>query len=268
VGCHAHASPLDLIHSIQNSCNAYYCNVFRKIIDNPKYKNTRKGFEVWRKYMLGFGFGRKLNSDQVHELEGNIPTPEYYDKYFGENRWKSLTIISLAIGQGEIGITPLQLANYGAIIGNRGWYYTPHVIHEIKGEKGIPVQFTRKNFTSIKPEYYEYMVQGMELAVLSGTARIASLDSIVVCAKTGTAQNPKKDHSVFLAFAPKDNPKISISVLVENGGFGATYAAPIASLCIEKYLTREVKRKDLEERMINANLLNASKEKPSNDAQD
>lgn len=261
VGCHSHASPLDLVHAVQNSCNAYFCNVFRKIIDNPKYKNTREGFEVWRKYMLEFNLGRPLESDQVHELGGNIPTPEYYDKYFGENRWKSLTIISLAIGQGEIGILPIQLANYGAIIGNRGWYYTPHIIHEIRGVKDIPEKFRRKHFTKIKTEYYEYMVEGMGLAVTSGTARIAKLDSMVVCAKTGTAQNPGKDHSIFLAFAPRDNPKFSIAVVVENGGFGATYAGPIASLCMEKYFYREIKRKDLEERMINANLLNAVKEK-------
>lgn len=255
VGCHAHASPLDLVHAVSNSCNAYFCQVFRKIIDNPKYKNTQEGFETWREYMQDLGFGRPLGSDQVHELAGNIPTVEYYDKYFGKNRWKSLTIISLSIGQGEIGITPLQLANYGCIIGNRGWYYIPHVIREIKGEKSIPVKFLEKQITRFKPEYFEYMVQGMEQAVTGGTARIARLDSVIVCGKTGTAQNPPwKDHSVFLAFAPKDNPQISIAVVVENAGFGATYAAPIASLCIEKYLFRDVKRKDLEERMKNADL--------------
>jgi penicillin-binding protein 2 len=269
VGCHAHASPLDLVHAVSNSCNAYFCHVFRKIIDNPKYKNTRKGFEVWRSYMLDFGFGRKLESDQPHEGTGNIPTPEYYDKYFGANRWRSLTIISLSIGQGEIGVTPFQLANFGAVIGNRGWYYLPHMIREIKGLEKIPAQFTEKHVTKIQPEYYEFMVEGMEQAVLAGTARIARLDSVVVCGKTGTAQNPHgKDHSVFLAFAPKDNPVISIAVIVENGGFGATYAAPIASLCMEKYLFRTVKRTDLEERMTNAVLLNVEKTiKPKNVAQ-
>jgi len=186
VGCHAHASPLDLVHAVSNSCNSYFCQVFRKIIDNPAYKNTQKGFEVWREYMLDFGFGRKLGSDQSHEGTGNIPTPEYYNKYFGENRWRSLTIISLSIGQGEIGITPLQLANYGAIIGNKGWYYIPHVIREIKGLKTIPEQYTVKQKTRIKQEYYEYMVEGMEQAVLAGTCRIAKLDSVDVCAKTGS----------------------------------------------------------------------------------
>lgn len=270
VGCHAHASPLDLVHAVSNSCNAYFCHVFRKIIDNPKYKSTQKGFEEWRSYMLDFGFGRKLGSDQPHEGTGNIPSVGYYDRYFGVNRWRSLTIISLSIGQGEIGVTPLQLANFGAIIGNRGWYYRPHMIREIKGANADFSEYSEKQTTRIRPEFYEFMAEGMEQAVLAGTARIARLDSVVVCGKTGTAQNPHgKDHSLFLAFAPKNNPIISIAVIVENGGFGATYAAPIASLCMEKYLYREVKRKDLEERMIQANLMNADKiMMPNNVAQD
>lgn len=270
VGCHAHASPLDLVHAVSNSCNAYFCHVFRKIIDNPKYKSTQKGFEEWRSYMLDFGFGRKLGSDQPHEGTGNIPSVGYYDRYFGVNRWRSLTIISLSIGQGEIGVTPLQLANFGAIIGNRGWYYRPHMIREIKGTNADFSEYSEKQMTRIRPEFYEFMAEGMEQAVLAGTARIARLDSVVVCGKTGTAQNPHgKDHSLFLAFAPKNNPIISIAVIVENGGFGATYAAPIASLCMEKYLYREVKRKDLEERMIQANLMNADKiMMPNNVAQD
>jgi penicillin-binding protein 2 len=266
VGCHSHSSPLDLVHAVQNSCNAYFCNVFRRIIDNPKYNSTLEGFNVWREYMLSMGFGRKLGSDQPHELSGNIPTPEYYDKYFGKNRWKSLTIISLSIGQGEIGITPLQLANYGATIANRGWYYIPHIIREIKGLPEIPEKYRQKQYTKISKENYEYMVEGMELAVTGGTARIAQLDSIIVCAKTGTAQNPGKDHSIFLSFAPKNNPKIAIAVIVENGGFGATYAGPIASLCMEKYLTDTIKRPDLELRMMNANLLKPEPKK-ANDAQ-
>jgi len=256
VGCHAHPTPVDLLPSIQYSCNSYYCNVFRRIIDNPIDNNVRLGYERWRNYLLEFGMGRTLETDLGHELAGNVPLPDYYDKYFGRNRWRSLTIISLSIGQGELGITPLQLANMGAIIANRGYFYYPHVIRKIEGTESIPEKYLKKNYVNIKPEYFDMVADGMELVVLSGTARVARIDSISVCGKTGTVQNPHgKNHSAFVAFAPKDNPKISIAVYVENSGYGSTYAAPIASLMIEKYLKDSISRPHLEERILNTVLL-------------
>lgn len=256
VGCHAHASPLNLPQSIQHSCNSYYCQAFLRIMNNRKYKNTEEAFRAWREYVLSFGFGEKLGSDLAYELKGNVPTVEYYDKYFGKHRWHPLTIISLSIGQGELGITPLQLANYACMIGNRGYYYTPHVVREIQGAKWDNSAFKIKHYSKIDSIYFEPVIEGMENVVLAGTARNARIDSITVCGKTGTAQNPQgKDHSIFMAFAPKDNPKIAIAVFVENAGFGATYAAPIASLMIEKYIKRKVKRTDLEKQMIETNLI-------------
>jgi penicillin-binding protein 2 len=256
VGCHPHPSPLELISSVQHSCNAYYCNVFIKILNNRKYKNTEEAFLKWREYVTSFGFGQNLGSDLSYELKGNVPTNTYYNKYFGKNRWKPLTIISLSIGQGELGITPLQLANYACILANKGYYYVPHVVKEIHDVQWDNSMFLQKHYTLIDPKYFDPIVEGMEMVVKAGTARIAQIDSIVVCGKTGTAQNPHgKDHSIFIAFAPKDNPKIAIAVFVENAGFGATYAAPIASLMIEKYLKRKTKRIDLEKRIFESDLI-------------
>ena len=260
VGCHAHPSPLDLQQSIQHSCNAYYCYAFRAIIDNKRYPKTRDAYMAWRKQVMSFGLGDRFGSDLPFELTGNIPSPEYYDRYHGKNRWKSITIISLAIGQGEILITPLQLANLAAIIGNRGYYYTPHVVRAIGKPELLLSTYNKKRYTSVEPRHFELVVNAMHDVVLAGTARIAHIDSIEVCGKTGTAQNPHgKNHSVFIAFAPKDNPRIAISVFVENSGYGATWAAPIASLMIEKYLKNYIpeKRKYLEENMFNGNLIDS-----------
>lgn len=256
VGCHPHPSPLNLIQSIQYSCNSYYCQTFIKILSNRKYKNTEEAFRAWYDYVTSFGFGQKLGSDLAYELKGNVPTVEYYDKYFGKHRWKPLTIISLAIGQGELGITPIQLANFAAILANRGYYYIPHVVKEIQGANWDNSKFKIRHYTKIDSKFFDYVIEGMENVVIGGTARIAKIDSIVVCGKTGTAQNPHgKDHSIFIAFAPKDNPKIAIAVFVENAGFGATYAAPIASLMIEKYIKRKVTRIDMEKSMMEADLI-------------
>jgi penicillin-binding protein 2 len=256
VGCHVHPSPLNLPQSIQHSCNAYYCNVFLKIMNNRKYKNTEEAFHVWRDYVTSFGFGTPLGSDLSYELKGNVPTSNYYDKYFGKHRWGPLTIISLGIGQGELGITPLQLANYACIIANRGFYYIPHVMREVQDVTVDLSKYKVKQYTKIDSKYFDPVIEGMENVVLAGTARIAKIDSISMCGKTGTAQNPHgKDHSIFMAFAPKENTKIAISVIVENAGFGATYAAPIASLMIEKYITRKIKRKDLEQQVLETNLI-------------
>jgi len=261
VGCHVHNSPLDLVHGIQNSCNAYFCNVFRRIIEDPKYGNAEQAYNNWYKYVMAFGFGSRLNSDFTNELKGFVAPVSYFDRYYGSNHWSALTVISLAIGQGELLITPLQMANMVATIANRGYYVIPHVVKEIEGIDTIENRFYKKHVIPIDTANFGLVVHGMELAVNGGpgsTARIARLPEIVVCGKTGTAQNPQgKDHSVFVAFAPKDNPKIAISVYVEHGEWGASYAAPIASLMIEKYLTDTISpgRRWVEERMLNGNLL-------------
>lgn len=257
VACHPHPSPLDLAGAIQISCNTYFCRVFKSIIDNKSYGNTRASFENWRKNVLSFGFGKKLGIDIPNELNGNIPTANYYDKYHGKNRWRSMTIISLGIGQGEIGITPIQLANLAAIISNKGWFFTPHIIRAIGKNDSLNKAFMTKRQVSVDPSYFDVVIEGMARVVTDGTARGAKIDSIVVCGKTGTAQNPHgKNHSVFIAFAPRENPSIAISVVCENAGFGSTWAAPIASLMIEKYLKRHVSRKEVEEQMVQGNLIN------------
>lgn len=264
MGCHIHKNPLDLVHSIQHSCNAYYANEFRAMLDDPKYGSVESAFELWRNYVLSFGFGKTLGVDLPHEVNGYIPTLSLYNRLYGEGHIRSLNIVSLSIGQGEILITPVQMANLAAIICNRGYYYTPHVI------KNLPIQFNSKRmpymvkrYTKIDSAYFEPIIEGMYLAVNGedgGTARFAQLPDIAICGKTGTAENPHgEDHSIFMSFAPKENPKIALAVYVENGGFGATWAAPIASLMIEKYLNDTITRKWYEDRILNANLLDAGK---------
>ena len=246
VGCHNHYSPLDLREAIQNSCNAYFCNVLRRIMEDSKFPRTDSAFSNWRKHVTSFGFGSRLNSDIPGELKGLVPNPSYYDRYYGVGRWNFLTVISLAIGQGELGITPLQMANMTAAIANRGYYITPHVLKEIRSGEPLDPRFLERHETTIDSAHFEVAVEGMEMVVNGGegsTARIAKMQDIVICGKTGTAENPfGEDHSIFVAFAPKDDPQIAITVYVENVGFGSTFAAPIASLMIEKYLTGEVKR--------------------------
>jgi penicillin-binding protein 2 len=253
VGCHPHASPVNLKFSITTSCNAYYCNVFKNVLQ--KYPKTAIGFDVWRNHVMSFGLGHKFPTDLPQESSGNVPTIKYYDKYHGSGRWNAITVISLAIGQGEMGVTPLQMANFCSVIANRGWYIPPHIIKGIDGGQ-IDAKYKKKQYTKIEREYFDMVVDGMRNVVLNGTGRIAQLDSLTICGKTGTAQNPHgKDHSIFIAFAPMDNPKIAMAVYVENAGFGATWAAPIASLMMEKYLRREVKRPEMEKRILEANLL-------------
>lgn len=262
VGCHAHPSPLDLVGSVQASCNTYYCHVFRNIIDNKKYGSVEKGFTSWKAHVESFGYGRKLNIDQPNELPGIVPTIGFYDRYFRKGGWSSLTIISLAIGQGELGTTPLQMANMVSVIANRGYYFTPHLVKSIQGRESIEPRFKVPHYSTIDSVWFSYVVEGMDMAVngppgSGSTGRIAAIPGITVCGKTGTSQNPHgNDHSVFVAFAPKHNPQIAIAVYVENAGFGATWAAPIASLMIEKYLTGNISRPWLEEKMLESNLLN------------
>jgi penicillin-binding protein 2 len=254
VGCHRHSSPLNLIGGIQISCNAYFCNVFRNILDNKEYPTLTDAYNMWRYHVLSFGFNKKLGTDIPNELRGYIPDAAYYDRYHGKGRWKSLTVISLAIGQGEIGITPLQMANMAATMANRGYYYIPHLVKKIKGKADIDPRFKEKHFTNIDTSYFSVIIEGMSMAVKGGTATVAKMPDIEVCAKTGTAQNPHgEDHSIFIAFAPRNNPKIAISVYVENGGFGATWAGPVASLLIEKYLKDTVSRPWLEQHVLSFN---------------
>ncbi len=259
VGCHIHPSPLSFPQAIQMSCNTYFCYVFRSIIDKPVFGSVENGFSVWKKHVESFGFGGRLGIDLPNEQRGSVPSVNFYDRYFRKGGWNSLTIISLSIGQGELGSTPLQMANLSSIIANRGYYYSPHVIKEIKGNAVIDSKYTTKHKTSIDSTWFTHVVEGMDMAVnggAGGTALNAALPNIRICGKTGTAQNPHgADHSVFIAFAPKDNPKIAIAVYIENAGFGGTWASPIASLMIEKYLADSISRPDLEKYIFDAVLL-------------
>lgn len=250
--CHAHPSPIDLRFAVATSCNAYFCYVFRDILDNPKYGNVKDGFEVWRKYVESFGFGRKLGSDFLDEGSGYVPDRAFYDRTY-RGSWNSLTLLSLSIGQGELGCTPLQLANLAAIVANRGYYYIPHIVKRVEGRDSLDRRFYERHYTMVAPEHFEPIVEGMWRGVnVGGTSTMARLDGWDVCGKTGTAQNPHgADHSTFLSFAPKDNPKIAISVYVENGRWGASAALPIASLLEEYYLTDTIRRPALLEYVKN-----------------
>jgi len=258
LGCHAHSSPVDLEFSIQTSCNAYYCNVFKRIIDN--HPTSEEGYIKWRSYLTKFGLGEKLHVDMTSEIDGFVPESTYYDKFYGRHRWNALTIISLAIGQGELGITPIQMANFTSILANRGWYRTPHIVKEIEGQPITDTTYTKIHRTGISKEHFDKVVEGMYRVVEAGTGRgVRFSKDIEVCGKTGTAQNPHgKDHSIFIAFAPKDDPQIAVAVYVENVGFGSTWAAPINSLIMEKYLTDTISRPWIERRMLEGDLLSSN----------
>jgi penicillin-binding protein 2 len=259
VGCHSHSSPLDLKHGISNSCNSYFCQTYRRILENEQYATIEDAYNKWKDYLDEFGFGKKLGIELTNELNGIVPSSFYFDKYYGKNRWKALNIISMAIGQGELGTTPLQMANMISAIANRGFYYTPHIVKSIGAGDSIDRKYLVRHKISIDSTNFEEIISGLDEAVNGGegaTARIAALKGITVCGKTGTAQNPQgKDHSVFIAFAPKENPEIAIAVYVENAGFGSTYAAPVASLMIEKYLKGEITNKAMEQRIVELNLM-------------
>ena len=248
LGCHAHGGPLNVVGSVQNSCNAWYCRGLIATLENRKRsKTTRDAYVDWYNHVRKMGFGDKLYSDLPYQIKGNIPTADYYDKAYGAGRWKATSILSISIGQGEVCATPVQLANLSAIIANKGYYYPPHLVRAIGDKDSLNWAYMHKVDVGIDKKYFTPVIEGMERAVTGGTARRASVPGIRVAAKTGTAQNPpKKDHSLLVCFAPVENPKIAISVIVENGGFGATWAAPIASLMMEKYLNQKVERKDLE----------------------
>ncbi len=259
VGCHGHASPIALKPALQTSCNAYFCWGFKNMIDK---KGTKPGnqFDKWKDYMVQMGYGYRLGVDLPHESRGFIPNTEFYSKSFRGANWTANSIISISIGQGEILATPLQIANLCATVANRGYFYTPHVVKEI-ADSAIDSKYKEKHRPKIDKIHYEAVAEGMRMAVLGGTCRLANLPDIEVCGKTGTAQNPHgRDHSAFIGFAPYHDPKIAIAVYVENAGFGATYGVPIGSLMIEKYLKGEISqsRKYLEERMLNSNTIIAS----------
>jgi penicillin-binding protein 2 len=241
--------------SLQFSGNAYYCNVYKRIITNDEFSSFEEAYEDWKSYVESFGLGVKLGTDLDFEKKGVLYPASYYNSYYGKGRWNYNTIISLAIGQGELGFSPLQTANMTAAIANRGYYITPHIVKEVEGESLNPI-YKIKHYTKIDSIHYIPVINGMEKVVSAGSGLTAFSPGLDICGKTGTAQNPHGDnHSLFIAFAPKDNPKIAISVLVENAGYGSTWAAPIAGLMIEKYLTDTISKTWMENRIVNANFM-------------
>lgn len=235
VGCHAHGSPLPLVPALATSCNAYFCwGLYYMFGDRRKYASVQEAMTRWKDHMVAMGFGYRLGIDLPGEKRGMIPNAAFYDKNY-RGSWNGLTVISISIGQGEVNLTPLQIANLGATIANRGYYYVPHVVKEIQ-DTPLDTLYTRRHYTMVERRHYETVVEGMRKAVTGGTCRAANNPWYEVCGKTGTAQNRGQDHSVFMGFAPKDNPKIAIAVYVENGGFGAVYGVPIGALMMEQYI--------------------------------
>jgi penicillin-binding protein 2 len=254
-GCHCGGGSRDLNVGIYKSCNAYFSNVFLRTIS--KYK-APVAIDIWSSHIKSFGLGQFMGYDLPTGKKGKIPDSKTYKKMYPDWGWGGKTIISNAIGQGEVLLTPIQLANMMATVANEGYYYTPHIIRKIKGEK-IDPKFTTKHVTTIDKQYFKPMINGLFDVYNLGTAFALQVPGIEICGKTGTAENFAKingvrtkleDHSIFVAFAPKDNPKIAIAIMIENGGYGATIAGPIASLMIEKYLRKKITRKDLETRIL------------------
>lgn len=255
---HNHKSPLQLREAIEQSCNPYFWNVYKAILERGGFGSTESNYNKWRSHLLSMGFGKKFNTDIPFELSGNIPTSNYFNKIYGADHWRALTVRSLGIGQGEITVTPLQNANMAAIIANKGFYFPPHLVKAIGSPDKTIEEFTHPIQTTIDPSNFIVLQEAM-LEVFEGshgTARWAKLEGVKICGKTGTAQNPHgKDHSMFIAFAPLEDPKIAMSVIVENAGFGATWAAPIASLMIEKYLNDSISRPQVEQKILDADLI-------------
>jgi penicillin-binding protein 2 len=261
LGCHSHSSPLSMERGIAESCNAYFAQVYRKIIEGRK--NSHEGMDAWNRHVTSFGLGGFLGIDLPVGRPGRVPDSDYYDKVYPSGNWYATTTISNSIGQGEVVATPIQLANMTAAIANRGYFYTPHII---KGKDGKAIKddrYTTKRMTTIDTKNFDPVIEGMNQVYKTGTASSVQIPGIEVCGKTGTAENFAKidgvttqltDHSVFIAFAPKDNPKIAIAVFIENGYWGSRYAAKIASLMIEKHLKGEITRTDLEEWVLNHTL--------------
>ena len=239
VGCHGHGSPLPLVPAISTSCNGYFCwGLYYMIGNRQKYGSVQTAMNTWRDYMVSMGFGYPLGIDLPGEKRGLIPNAQFYDKAY-KGSWNGLTIISISIGQGEVTATPLQIANLGATIANRGWFITPHVVKKIEGEQ-LDTAFTKPRYTMASREAYNSVVAGMRSAALGGTCKALAHYDFQPCGKTGTAQNRGHDHSVFMGFAPMDDPQIAVAVYVENGGWGATYGVPIGGLIMEQYLKGEL----------------------------
>ncbi len=258
LGCHDHPAPSNMGKAIQYSCNSYFCEVFKSLVDKEGYHNPNKGLDLFNSYLYEFGLGRTLDLDFQPEKSGNIPTTKYFDKLYKGRTWRSPTIVSLGIGQGELQLTTLQMANLAAIISNHGYYYTPHLVKDFINSDNIDEKYTTPNKVSIDSIYFAKVIDGMAKVTVGGTATWSHISDIEICGKTGTAQNPHgKDHSIFFAFAPRENPKIAIAVYVENAGDGGAFAAPIASLMIEKYLKKEIRasRAYMENYILKANLL-------------
>ncbi|AWW30658.1 penicillin-binding protein 2 [Echinicola strongylocentroti] len=255
VACHNHPSPVNLFGAIRNSCNPYYYQAFRQMINQEvssnTYKDTQIGLDKWHEAVEKFGLGNKLGVDLPYENSGSVPSSSLYDRIYGKARWKYSTIYSLSIGQGEMEVTPIQMANLAAIFANKGYYYTPHLIKAINGDPdNIPEEYTTKHDVGVAAHHFD-MVQDAMAEALYGTAMRAIIKDIAIAGKTGTAQNPQgEDHSVFIAFAPKEDPKIAIAVYVENAGWGGRAAASTASLMIEKYLRGHIERPALEEYVL------------------
>lgn len=235
LGCHGHASPINLVPAIGTSCNAYFCwNLYRMFSNKRKYGSVQNAMNCWKDHMVDMGFGYKLGIDLPGESRGMIPNADYYDDHYRKS-WNALTVISISIGQGEVTATPLQIANLAATVANRGHYYVPHIVRSIRGGQ-IDSLYTHPHHTTINPRWYDYAVAGMRKAVLSGTCHAANIPGIEVCGKTGTAQNRGHDHSAFMGFAPMNSPRIAVVAYIENGGFGAVYGVPIGALIMEQYL--------------------------------
>lgn len=257
--CHPHGAPLPIIPAIATSCNSFFCYGLNNMLHNrKKYSNITDAFEVWKNHMVDQGFGYRLGVDLPSEKRGFIPNSKFYSTHFKTENWKAANVISIAIGQGEITATPLQVANLAATIANRGYYITPHIVKEVQ-DSTLKEVYTTQHTTGIKKQHYETIVEGMARAVTGGTCHRANLlPEFEVCGKTGTAENPHgKDHSIFMGFAPKDKPQVAIFVIVENAGFGATYGVPIGRLMMLKYLKGEIPlaEKGLELQMANTTIL-------------
>lgn len=263
LACHAHSSPVNLISGIATSCNSYFCIAYRRTIE--KYTSPQEGMDRWQEHLKSFGLGDFLGYDLPVGRRGNVPDAEFYNKWYQypKYRWYATATISNAIGQGEILMTPIQMANFTAAIANRGWFYTPHIIKNIIGPDTIPQKFKEKHYTTVDARHFEPVVEGMHQAYESGTARALRIPGIEVCGKTGTAENFTRvngervqltDHSIFIAFAPKDDPKIAIAVFVENGYWGSRWAGRIAGLMIEKYLKGTITRTDMEQFILEGSL--------------
>ncbi|MCR5473204.1 MAG: penicillin-binding protein 2 [Prevotella sp.] len=256
VGCHGHGSPLPLVPALSTSCNGYFCwGLYHMMGNRQKYPTVQVAMDKWRDYMVSMGFGYRLGIDLPGERRGLIPNATFYDKAY-KGSWNGLTVISISIGQGEVNATPLQIANLGATIANRGYFITPHVVKKIEDNK-LDTLYTNRRYTMASRQAYEAVVQGMRSAALGGTCHELAKYDFMACGKTGTAQNRGHDHSVFMGFAPMDDPKIAVAVYVENGGWGATYGVPIGGLIMEKYLHGELseaskaKAQEIQDKRIN-----------------